>query len=123
MYENVPYLPGIDFPASQRKIADKIRESKYSVKQISLYMNLTPQTVYGWINGTRFPDINNCYILAQLLNTTLDQLLVPNQSMYKALEEISSFPEHHFFIGYFKDTAGENCKQSVECAFLASVVM
>lgn len=36
----------------------------------------TPQAIYKWFWGQSFPDINNLVLLAQLLDTSIDNILV-----------------------------------------------
>ena len=40
----------------------------------------TPQAIYKWIHGTAPPSIDNLVILADMLNVTMDEIVVVNRT-------------------------------------------
>ena len=40
----------------------------------------TPQAIYKWIHGTALPSIDNLVILADMLNVTMDEIVVVNRT-------------------------------------------
>ena len=40
----------------------------------------TPQAIYKWIHGTALPSIDNLVILADMLDVTMDEIVVVNRT-------------------------------------------
>ena len=43
----------------------------------------TPQAIYKWIHGTALPTIDNLVILAEVLNVTMDEIVVVTRTAQK----------------------------------------
>ena len=43
----------------------------------------TPQAIYKWIHGTALPTIDNLVILADMLDVTMDDIVVVNRTARK----------------------------------------
>ena len=43
----------------------------------------TPQAIYKWIHGTALPTIHNLVILAEILNVTMDEIVVVSRTARK----------------------------------------
>ena len=53
------------------------REAGFSVKDLQdVFGFATPQAIYKWIHGDAMPSIDNLVILAAVLETTMDEIIV-----------------------------------------------
>lgn len=43
----------------------------------------TPQAIYKWIHGTALPSIDNLVILADMLNVTMDEIVIVGRTAEK----------------------------------------
>ena len=68
----------IDSEATGRQIKDKRCECGISINGLSEMLGVTFQAVYKWEKGVCLPDIANLVLLASVLKTTVDDLLVVN---------------------------------------------
>ena len=66
----------IDSEATGRQIKDKRCECGISINGLSEMLGVTFQAVYKWEKGVCLPDIANLVLLASVLKTTVDDLLV-----------------------------------------------
>ena len=66
----------LDTVATGHKIKDFMDEKKIAIKEVSKAMNVSPQAVYRWQKGETLPTISNFYILGQILDTDVDDMLV-----------------------------------------------
>ena len=57
------------------RLETALSEKGYSVKDAADYLDITAQAVYGWLDGTRVPKLDNLIPLADLLGISLDELL------------------------------------------------
>ena len=72
-------LPTIDIEATAAQIDSLRLENGLSVRDIqNIFGFSTPQAIYGWIRAKSIPSIDNLVILANILHTTLDNLIVTN---------------------------------------------
>ena len=69
-------LVKLDTVATGHKIKDFMDEKKIAIKEVSKAMNVSPQAVYRWQKGETLPTISNFYILGQILETDVDDMLV-----------------------------------------------
>lgn len=67
---------GIDVEATGKRIIELIKESGFNVKQVSVYMGVSPQAIYKWRDGKALPDVENLYILSKLLGCKIDDFIV-----------------------------------------------
>lgn len=70
-------LPGLDMEATGANIGKIIKAMGYTDKQIAEKMGLSPQAVNKWRHGSCVPDIENLYILSNILGITVDRMLIP----------------------------------------------
>ena len=70
-------IPVIDLIATGHSINQKRLTAGLEVKDIQQACGFsTPNAVYKWIHGQNLPTIDNIIILASLLETTVDDILV-----------------------------------------------
>ena len=77
MFNNEYSYLGIDIAATARTIEELLNSRSMSDKELSELMNVSVQAVNKWRHGKSFPDIENLYILSQILNVTIDELIIP----------------------------------------------
>ena len=77
MFKNEYSYLGIDIAATARTIEELLNARSMSDKELSELMNVSVQAVNKWRHGKSFPDIENLYILSQILNVTIDELIIP----------------------------------------------
>ena len=63
------------------KNIDRLRkEAGLSVKDIQIEFGFnTPQSIYKWIRGDSMPTLDNFVILADILNTTISNIVVTTE--------------------------------------------
>ena len=73
----ITMLPSIDAEATARRIDSRRIENNLTVRDLqNLFGFTSPQAVYGWIRGKNVPSIDNLVVLASVLNTTIDDLII-----------------------------------------------
>ncbi len=73
----VTKVPVIDLAATGRNITKLRAKAGISVRDLQTVMGFTnPQAIYKWQNGYCLPSIDNLVILAAVLGTTVDDILV-----------------------------------------------
>ena len=73
----VTKVPVIDLAATGRNITNLRIKAGVSVRDLQTVMGFTnPQAIYKWQNGCCMPSIDNLVILAAVLGTTVDDILV-----------------------------------------------
>lgn len=77
-------VPKIDIKATGKNI-DRIRREKgLTVKDIQEYMGFAGvQAIYHWINGISLPNMDNMYILSELFEVSIDDILCGNKKTIK----------------------------------------
>ena len=74
------FKPVLDLEATGRKIKTLIELRGISVRELQALMGFPyVQTIYNWFTGKNMPTIDNLIVLAQLLGTSIDELLVTRQ--------------------------------------------
>ena len=70
-------LPVIDTEATARRI-DALRiENHLTVRDLQAVFGFSsPQAVYGWIRARSVPSVDNLVVLASVLHTTIDDLII-----------------------------------------------
>ncbi len=71
-WENVE----LDTVATGLRIKTLMEERHISIRDVSNFMEVSFQAVYRWQKGLTLPTINNMYILGQLLDMDVDDILV-----------------------------------------------
>ncbi len=70
-------MPTIDLKATGINIKGKIKEKNIAIKDLKDILGFgTPQAIYKWFKGAALPTLDNLVILAKVLDTTLDDLIV-----------------------------------------------
>ena len=70
-------MPAIDMKATGENIVRLRKIRGITVKDIQEGLKLsTPNTVYKWQNGVCLPTINNLVILAEILDVSMDEIIV-----------------------------------------------
>ncbi len=70
-------MPTIDMVATGLKIKEKIACKGMAVKDVQKVFGFaSPYPIYKWINGQSLPAIENLVVLAKIMDTTVDDLLV-----------------------------------------------
>ena len=73
----VAKCPVIDLKATGQNIVKMRKAAGFSVRDLQLILGFTnPQAIYKWQNGDSLPSIDNLVILAAVLGTTVDDILV-----------------------------------------------
>ena len=59
-----------------KKISKKLSENNISVKELYSYLDISEQAVYKWFRGESLPTIENFIMLTDLLNCSIEELVV-----------------------------------------------
>ncbi len=70
----------LDTVATGHMIKTLMDKKNVAIKDVSKAMNVSFQAVYRWQKGETLPTISNLYILGQLLETDVDDMLVAKQT-------------------------------------------
>jgi len=90
MKEKVTY-PNIDMKMTGLRLKRLISNAGYTVKDIQNYLHLScPQPVYRWYKGKILPSVDNLFMLSELLNVHMEELLV------KKTSEVITYDVVHF---------------------------
>ena len=82
--EDMNTLPTIDMVATGKKIDRLRRNARLSVRELQLYFGFsTPQAIYKWIHGAALPTLDNLVILADVLEVSIDEIVVTNKDIVK----------------------------------------
>ena len=74
------FKPVIDMTATGRKIKTLMGQRGISARELQAIMGFPyVQTIYNWFTGKNMPTIDNLVVLAQILGTSVDALLVTRQ--------------------------------------------
>ncbi len=67
----------IDLIKTGRRISDLRKERDLSIKEIQYALGFnTPQAIFKWLRGDTLPSIDNLIVLAEIFETTIDDILV-----------------------------------------------
>lgn len=69
----------LDIVATGHRIRSLMEEREITVKDLSKVMNVSFQAIYRWQKGQTLPTINNLFILSQLLQVDVDDMLVTKE--------------------------------------------
>ena len=58
------------------RIKQIMKEKNVGIRNVSRVLNISFQAVYRWQKGEVLPTLNNLFMLAQILGTNVDDLLV-----------------------------------------------
>ncbi len=75
---NVKDFPVIDMRATGNNIRSLRLMRGLTVRDVQAFFGFEePRAVYKWQNGETLPSVDNLYALSRLLETPMDQILVP----------------------------------------------
>lgn len=70
-------MPTIDLVATGINISRLREDAGMTVRDLQeIFGFATPQAIYKWQHGTAMPTIDNLVVLAQVLDVTIDEILV-----------------------------------------------
>ena len=67
----------LDVTASGKYIGKVMKKFGITDKELAEFLNVTVQAVNKWRHGDCLPDIDNFYRLSQILDCSINELLVP----------------------------------------------
>lgn len=74
---NSKNYPNIDMIKTGRHLKNLLSRAGYSVKDIQEYLQLScPQPIYRWYKGMILPSVDHLFMLSQLLNMHMEDLLI-----------------------------------------------
>ena len=74
-------IPTIDKVETGKKLKRIMERNQITPNDIMKYLNLSCiQTVYRWLEGLNVPSIDNLYALSDLLNVSMDELIVGSKT-------------------------------------------
>jgi len=70
-------LPTIDLKKTGQNIMRMRKEVGVSVRELQVMFGFTsPQAIYNWQNGISLPSVDNFIVLAAVLGTTIEDIIV-----------------------------------------------
>ncbi len=76
----------ISMEKTGKRLGHLMRQGRYSVKDIQKLLDLAcPQPVYRWLQGKALPTVDHLYILSGLFQIHMEELLVPECEVLKAV--------------------------------------
>ena len=70
-------LPRIDVKATGLNIQKLMEDNNISKRELQNTLGFsTPQAIYKWVRGVNMPTLDNLVIIADVLNVTLDDIVV-----------------------------------------------
>jgi len=70
-------MPTIDLTATGMNIGDLMKKNGFSVADVADRMGFSSRNaVYKWLKGETLPTLDNLLILADLLDVTVEEILV-----------------------------------------------
>lgn len=74
-------IPSINLELTGKNIIRMRKRCGVSVKDLQQYFGFaTPQAIYKWQHGTCLPTVDNLLVLARIFQTTIEEILVLNES-------------------------------------------
>ena len=71
----------IDMAATGNRIKDLVKQSSYSVDEISGMLFVHPQAIYKWIYGKALPTLQNLLNLAKVLRVKPEDIIIFEEVM------------------------------------------
>ena len=104
MSQNLTY-PNIDMQRTGRKIKHMIEYAGYTPHLIQEYLHLScVQPIYRWYKGLILPSVDHLFMLSELLNVHMEELLVKKDSVpvIYDIERCHSQATQKRFVAYYK---------------------
>ena len=80
--------PVLDLEATGTKIKTIMKQKGVTPRQLQLIMDFPyVQTVYNWFAGKNMPTLDNLVVLAQILDVTMDEIIVTKMIEVDIAEE------------------------------------
>ena len=85
---NIKTFPVIDMQATGNNIRLLRLERGLTVRDLQDYFGFEePQAIYKWQRGESLPTVDNLYALGNLLEVSMDRILVPKNSELRLLNK------------------------------------
>ena len=104
MAKRITY-PNIDMQRTGRKLKYMIESAGYTPRIIQDYLHLScVQPIYRWYKGLILPSVDHLFMLSELLNVHMEDLLVKKNSVpvIYDIEQCYSQEAQKRFIAYYK---------------------
>ena len=70
-------IPAVNMTATGANIKMLIKSKGLTVSELQeMYGLNTPQSIYKWMRGEMMPSLDNLVILAYILGTTIDKIII-----------------------------------------------
>ena len=70
-------MPVIDTVATGKNIKKIIKDKGFKITDIQSKLGFnTPQAIFKWLRGDSVPSIDNLFILADILNISIDKIII-----------------------------------------------
>ena len=70
-------IPAVNMTATGANIKKLIKSKGLTVSELQeMYGLNTPQSIYKWMRGEMMPSLDNLVILAYILGTTIDKIII-----------------------------------------------
>lgn len=74
-------IPTINLKSTGQNITKSHKQAGLTVKDLqNIFGFSTPQAIYKWKHGTCLPTIDNLVVLASVLNVSIEDILIFNES-------------------------------------------
>ena len=70
----------VDYAGIGAEIKSRMDNKGISIKDMAKVLGVSYQAVYGYVKGTRIPTVIHLAAIAQILGSTVDELIVTNYS-------------------------------------------
>ena len=100
-----PTYPNIDMQQTGRKLKYMIESAGYTPRIIQDYLHLScVQPIYRWYKGKILPSVDHLFMLSELLNVHMEDLLVKKNAvpMIYDIEQCYSQAAQKRFMAYYK---------------------
>ena len=80
--------PVLDLASTGAKIKTTLKQKGISVRELRVIMDFPyVQTIYNWFAGKNMPTLDNLVVLAQILEVTMDEIIVTKMIEVDIAEE------------------------------------
>lgn len=100
-----PTYPNIDMQQTGRKLKHMIESAGYTPRIIQDYLHLScVQPIYRWYKGKILPSVDHLFMLSELLNVHIEELLVKKSSVLVIYDIEQSYAQaaQKRFMAYYK---------------------
>ena len=100
-----PIYPNIDMQRTGRKLKHMIESAGYTPRIIQEYLHLScVQPIYRWYKGKILPSVDHLFMLSELLNVHMEDLLVKKNAVpvIYDIEQCYAQAAQKRFIAYYK---------------------